>query len=197
MKNLLLLIVSLIALFLIPLFYLTQSQPLRLTKQHPSVERQALAVKSQTIRPGLPVYLKIPRINVDTGVENVGINGAGEMDIPSNTATVGWYKFGPSPGENGNAVISGHLDNNKGGAGVFDNLHKLKKGDKIYVTTDIGKTVTFVVSKTHTFNPGYADEVFLSNDSGTHLNLITCDGVWNETKKSFSKRLVVFTDIIH
>jgi len=33
-----------------------------------------------------------------------------------------------------------------------------------------------------------------SSDAKAHLNLITCEGVWDKVSKSYSKRLVVFTD---
>lgn len=78
--------------------------------------------------------------------------------------------------------------------GVFFNLYKLKIGDKVYVEDDKGVTVTFIVQGSRIYDSGYAEEVFNSN-SGTHLNLITCDGVWDGVKKSFTKRLVVFADI--
>ena len=36
----------------------------------------------------------------------------------------------------------------------------------------------------------------LNRNDGNHLNLITCDGEWNEDQKTFSKRLVVFSDAV-
>jgi hypothetical protein len=56
--------------------------------------------------------------------------------------------------------------------------------------------MAFVVRESRTYNPGYAEEVFSAND-GAHLNLVTCDGVWDGAKKSYSKRLVIFADISH
>jgi hypothetical protein len=41
-----------------------------------------------------------------------------------------------------------------------------------------------------------ATAVFISNDGSSHLNLITCDGVWDKQAKQYSKRLVVFADRI-
>lgn len=138
--------------------------------------------------------LKIPAINVDASIQNVGTTSGGEMEVPSNTNDVGWFKLGPTPGENGSAVISGHFDGKNGEAGVFADLYKLKKGDKLFVENSGGKTTSFVVRESRTYDPGYAEEVFSSSD-GAHLNLITCDGVWDGTKKSYNKRLVIFTDI--
>ena len=79
---------------------------------------------------------------------------------------------------------------------MFANLDKLKTGDKVYVEDDKGMTITFVVRETRVYDPGYADDVFSRND-GVYLNLITCDGVWDAANKTYSKRLVVFADIVN
>ena len=147
-----------------------------------------------TVSPGLPAYLTIPVINVDAAIQRLGVTPMGELDVPSNTVDVGWFKLGPRPGQRGNAVIAGHFDGKYGEPGVFINLYKLQKGDKLYIEDDKGKTTSFIVRESRTYDPGYAEEVFSSN-SGMHLNLITCDGVWDGAKKSYSKRLVVFADI--
>lgn len=144
--------------------------------------------------PGLPVSLTIPQINVNAGIQQIGVTSKGEMDVPSNIADVGWFKLGSRPGEKGSAVIDGHFDGKNGEAGVFFNLYKLKKGDKLYVKDDKGITFIFIVRESRTYDTGYAEEVFSPNDNA-HLNLVTCDGVWDGVKKSYSKRLVVFADI--
>ena len=184
------------ALVLILSCYLTQRH--MLSQTHPQNEKkQVLTISVQKENKRLPVRLIIPSIKVNAFVEYVGLNSQGAMDVPSTTSDVGWYRLGPSPGEIGNAVISGHFDGREGKFGVFNDLDKLNPGDKLYVTNDQGTTNTFVVRTTRIYDPGYADEVFFPNDYGTHLNLITCDGIWDDTKKSYSKRLVVFTDIMH
>lgn len=186
-------------LSIISFFYLTflvlEKQGLVVSATNRIVHEQVLSAEAQRKSPAFPVRLIIPSINVDAVVENVGITAAGAMEVPGNTIDVGWYKLGPPPGEVGSAVISGHFDGRDGGSGVFNNLDKLKQGDKMYVINNQGTTTTFVVRESRTYNPGYADEVFFSNDNGAHLNLVTCDGVWDKNKKSYSKRLVVFADI--
>ncbi len=144
---------------------------------------------------GSPVRLKIPSINVDAAIEYVGLTSKRAMEVPINSVDVGWYKLGPRPGEKGSAVIDGHFDGENGEASVFTNLYKLKQGDKLYIEDNKGITFTFVVQESRTYDSGYSSDVFSRSD-GTHLNLITCDGVWDGIKKSYSKRLVVFADII-
>lgn len=145
---------------------------------------------------GLPIRLKIPKINVNAAVEYVGLTPNGAMDVPKITGEVAWFDLGSRPGENGSAVIAGHYGRLKNGTGsVFDNLSKLHKGDKLYIQDDRGVTTAFVVVDSRNYDPNAdASSVFGSNDGKAHLNLITCEGVWNKTQKSYSKRLVVFTD---
>jgi len=143
---------------------------------------------------GFPTRLVIPSIGVNADIRNLGVTFSGEMEVPNSIVDVGWFKFGVRPGEKGSAVIAGHLNGKNGENGVFANLDKLKEGDKLYVLDDKGESTSFVVRKSQTYDPGYAEDVFSLNDV-SHLNLVTCDGVWDSAKKSYSKRLVVFTDI--
>lgn len=177
------LLVILTVFTLLSLFFLIPSNPKKLVSQNPTV----------SLDPSL--RLMIPSINVNAHIQHVGITQKGEMDVPSNIVDVGWYEFGTRPGEKGSAVIAGHFDGRNGEIGVFANLHKLQKGDKLYIEDEKGKSIAFMVQKITTYNPGYADIVFNQNDSA-HLNLITCGGIWDETEKSYSKRLVVFADIV-
>ena len=139
--------------------------------------------------------LIIPSINVYAAVEYVGVTTGGEMDVPKNTANVGLFKHGSRPGEKGSAVIAGHVDDEFGEGAVFANLDKLKKGDKLFIEGDGETTTAFVVQGSRVYDPGQADEVFSRND-GYYINLITCDGVWDETIESYSKRLVVFANLL-
>ena len=163
---------------------------LTISKFHISKEENQIL---GTVVPGLPVRLTIPAIKINAYVQYLGVNSKGEMDVPDNSYDVGWFELGSRPGEMGSAVIAGHLDGKSGEAGVFADLDRLKPGDKIYIEDDGGRSIVFTVRESRTYVPGFANEIFSAND-GKHLNLITCDGVWNNSKKSYSKRLVVFAD---
>lgn len=143
---------------------------------------------------GLPVKLKIPSIYVDSNIESLGLTKDGAMDSPSGGLNTGWYNLGPRPGEIGSAVIDGHSGWSNGKA-VFDDLYKIKIGDKVYVEDKEGLISTFSVVKIIKYEPdAYVKDVFFSTDGKSHLNLITCSGFWDNILKSHSKRLVVFTD---
>ena len=143
-----------------------------------------------------PVRLLIPSLKVDANIQPVGVTAQGAMESPNNIFGVGWFYLGPRPGEKGSAVIAGHVDGERGEVGVFANLYKLKKGDKIYIQDNKRKSLIFIVVESRRYDPGYAEEVFSRNDQA-YLNLITCDGVWDGVSKRYTKRLVVFTDLVH
>lgn len=144
---------------------------------------------------GLPARLKIPSINVDAPVEYVGLTSEGAMDVPQDPANVAWFNLRSRPGQIGTAVIAGHYDWTNNTPAVFDDLHKLRIGDKISVEDEKGIDVTFIVREIRTYGKdAVVPEVFGSSDGKAHLNLITCKGSWNKAEQSYSERLVVFTD---
>lgn len=145
---------------------------------------------------GLPIRLKIPGINVNAAVQYVGLAPDGSMDVTKGPADVAWFNLGPRPGESGGAVIAGHYGRWKTGEGsVFDDLNKLNNGDRIYVEDEKGEITSFVVRESRSYDPNAdASDVFGSSDGKPRLNLITCEGVWDKVSKSFSKRLVIFTE---
>ena len=146
---------------------------------------------------GVPKRLIIPVIAINSNVLHTGITKLGEMEVPSSIVDVGWYKFGSRPGEKGSAVIDGHFGSVKGVPGIFNDLSKLKKGDLLSVFDSAGASTTFKVRETRLFGENdLASSVFFSNDDKAHLNLITCEGIWNKARKSYSGRLVIFTDLV-
>jgi LPXTG-site transpeptidase (sortase) family protein len=157
---------------------------------------QAISVLN-SVPSGVSVRLEIPGIKLNAAVENVGLTADGAMDVPKNPANVGLYRLGPKPGEIGSAVIAGHFGKWKNGKGsVFDNLKKLVAGDRILFENDNGVAIGFTVREIRSFDPeADASAVFFSKDGKAHLNLITCEGVWNKVIKRYSKRMVVFADM--
>ncbi len=143
----------------------------------------------------LPKRLIIPALAIDAPIREVGITKGGTMGVPALPSDVGWFNLGTPPGEIGSAVIDGHSGWRGGIPAVFDNLGKLKIGDRIYIEDEYGIRTTFIVrfTRIYQWNEDVPD-VFLSFDNKAHLNLITCTGFWNKTQKTHSSRLVVFTD---
>jgi hypothetical protein len=94
----------------------------------------------------IPVRLRIPAIYVDAGFVELGLNADKTIEVPKSYEEVGWYTYGPTPGEMGPAIILGHVDSYKGPA-VFFGLGGLKVGDTIEIERADGKTAIFGVDK--------------------------------------------------
>jgi len=166
-------------------------------KNNPSslIANASLISGEGKINSPLPVHLKIPTLNIDAAIEDVGLTPDGAMDVPKGPANVAWFNLGPRPGEIGSSVIDGHSGYKDNKPAVFDNLYKLKKGDKISIEDENGTTFTFVVREFKSYGRNEnASDIFSSNDGIAHLNLITCAGDWNAIDKTHSSRLVVFTN---
>jgi len=146
---------------------------------------------------GLPVRLKIPSIGVDSAIEDALITADGRMDVPFGSVNVAWFALGPHPGKPGSAVIGGHFGKKNGVPFVFYKLDQMKIGDKVYIVDDKSDTLAFTVRSIKLFDrDADATLVFTSNDGIAHLNLITCEGVWNKVNDTYPDRRVVFTDAI-
>lgn len=146
---------------------------------------------------GLPVRLKIPDIGVDSLIEDALVTSDGRMDVPAGSKNVAWYALGPKPGEVGSAVIGGHYGISNGVKFVFYDLDKLTIGDIVQVVDDKGDILTFKVRAVKLYKrDADATEVFTSRDGLAHLNVITCEGAWNQKNGTYDDRRVVFTDLV-
>lgn len=150
----------------------------------------------QEAQVGIPQHVRIPKINVDANVEEVGLDVQGRMDVPRSSENVGWYKLGYKPGEVGNAVLDGHLDKVTGAPAVFWDIDKLGPGDSIILTDSKGKEYTFLFVKMnkYPYNDFPIKEVFGPSDKPM-LNLITCKGIWDAVNKNYSDRIVVTAEL--
>ena len=158
------------------------------------VESPATQVAVPKITYGLPVRLVIPKIGLDAAVEKVGLTSRRDMASPSRPETVGWYKYGPRPGNKGSAVIDGHSGYADGREAAFDDLPKLKVGDKLYVKDARGKRITFIVRKMKLYARNASARGVFASTKARRLNLITCTGSFDEAAGTHSKRLVVFAE---
>jgi LPXTG-site transpeptidase (sortase) family protein len=142
---------------------------------------------------GRPKTLTIPSIGVkDAPVVQVGLEPNGAMETPKGWWDIGWYKYGPIPGQPGNSVLSGHYDSDVAPA-VFWNLYRLKTGDRIIVGMEDGTSHSFIVEQSaiYPFNRAPLERIF-GPDDRPRLNLITCNGSFDPRNANYDKRLVVY-----
>lgn len=143
-----------------------------------------------------PVGLAIESLDiVDAPVVDVGVEENGEMEIPGATQ-VGWYRFGPSPGESGSAVLAAHIAFN-GRDGVFRDLQKIEAGDVVEVHYDDDSSKRFRVTEVAQYDKGQlpVDRVF-AKDGAPELTLITCGGDFNRSLRSYPDNVVAYAEPI-
>lgn len=148
----------------------------------PSEHEQAVA----------PVTVTIEAIGVEAApVVAVGVEASGDMEIPGATE-IGWYGFGPSPGEQGSAVLAAHIAWN-GRSGVFRQLSRVQVGDELTVEIQDGRVLEFVIFETAQYGKEELpfDRVF-AKDGDPVLVLISCGGDFNRQLNSYSDNVVAY-----
>jgi len=139
-----------------------------------------------------PSRIIVSAIGVDAAVEPVGKKPDGSMGTPKNFNDVAWYSLGAKPGEAGNAVFAGHVNNALGMAGVFEHLTDISIGERIVVADERGRMLTYVVRAVDLYQVDSAPlETIFTTEGSSQVVLITCEGVWDKDTRSYTKRLVV------
>jgi sortase (surface protein transpeptidase) len=140
----------------------------------------------------LPIRLRIPAIDVDTGLDSLGLASDQSIDVPSEPGAAGWWEGGPRPGQVGPAVILGHVDS-KTGPAVFYRLRSLQRGDEIFVDRADGTTARFVVTRQGTYRKvAFPSDLVYYPTLEPELRLVTCGGPIDRATGHYSENLVVF-----
>ncbi|WP_327043651.1 class F sortase [Microbispora sp. NBC_01189] len=146
---------------------------------------------------GRPLKLSIPSIGVKARVGSVGVQKSGVIQAPplNRPSLTGWYRFGPAPGDQGPAIILGHVNTRKGAA-VFSRLRELKRGNKIAVLRADGKTAIFTVDGIEQVSKSaFPTKRVYGNTITSSLRLITCGGVFNAKEHSYTDNIVVYATL--
>jgi len=137
-----------------------------------------------------PVWIRIPRIGVDSAVDEVGTewrDAVYRWVVPD--YTVGYPKGGTTPGQGGNTVMWGHLSTPVEGKGaVFRRLPELDPGDEVLVDS-LRFRYRYRVIRARVVTPDKVD-IREQTDTPT-LTLITCVPEW-----VYSHRLIVTAQLI-
>lgn len=139
-----------------------------------------------------PTRLVAESIGLNAELVEVGVEDDGTLEAPEDWYKAGWYRKGTKPGEEGNIIIDGHYDTNYGTPAAFWPLKNLKVDDTVTLVDEVGRQFTYQV--TDIFYIDIHDpnriEIF-EHDEGSDITLITCGGVWLNSKGTYDQRLVV------
>ena len=146
----------------------------------------------------LPVQVRIPKIDAQSSLVQLGLNPDGTVQVPpvSQPMQAGWYAGGAAPGEVGPAVLLGHVDGNKQ-EGIFFKLHELTTGDDVYVTRADGAVLHFTVTRTtEVSKDDFPTEAVYGPTSDPELRLITCGGTFDSAAHSYVDNIVVYAKLV-
>ncbi|MEU8991054.1 class F sortase [Streptomyces sp. NPDC048558] len=156
----------------------------------------ASSTSARTLGSSPPVRLRIPAIDVDTPVIRLGLAQDGTVEVPPITADdrAGWYRHSPTPGQVGPSVILGHVTVGSYGDGVFRDLARLRRGDRIVARRKDGTSAEFAVSSVRTVAKADfpADDVYGDVDR-PELRLITCGGP--RSGDEYRDNVIVFAEL--
>jgi LPXTG-site transpeptidase (sortase) family protein len=146
--------------------------------------------------PDGPSEVRFPAIGVSAPVVPVGVRPDGSMAIPKDVQQVGWYRFGPQPGDPaGVTVLAGHVDSKAQGRGAMFRMRELDSGDTIEVRAADGTVLTYrVVSKETIVKKRLPTERLFARDGPPRLVLITCGGPFLPALSSYRDNLVVVAE---
>ena len=158
-----------------------------------SLERRDATELPRPDRTPRPVELRIPAIDVRVAVDVVGLDAAGQVEVPVDVARSGWYRFSAKPGSGeGSTVIVGHVDGVDQGAGAFYDLRSLNPGDTVTLTRADDRQVTYEVVARERFDKDRVPLRELFSRSGPErLTLITCGGPFDPASLEYTDNIVV------
>jgi hypothetical protein len=142
-----------------------------------------------------PVTVSLPGTPGPVPLVPVGVLGSGALQLPERPTVLGWYAAGAVPGGTaGTAVIAGHVDSARYGAGPLRGLLDVQEGDIVEVTDAGGAVHRYAVaSRTSMAKPGLPPELFRV-DGPARLALITCGGAFDRRMGNYADNVVVLAD---
>jgi LPXTG-site transpeptidase (sortase) family protein len=143
-----------------------------------------------------PVRISIPSIGVNARVIALGLNRDRTIEVPKNFSDTGWFQPGPEPGEQGAAVIVGHVASRSGPA-VFYRLRELRRGQVITIHLQGGSTVRYVAdSMIRVPKSRFPTSRVYAQTKQPTLRLITCAGTLNPSTGHHPDNYIVFASLV-
>ena len=147
----------------------------------------------------VPVRLDIPAIGVKTPLLSLGQTATGAMEVPApgpHYDEAGWYRYSPTPGTLGPAIITGHVDSAAHGPSVFFRLGDLHPRDSVRVTRADDSVAVFTVDEVRRFSKtSFPSALVYGNTNHAALRLITCGGPFDRASGHYRDNIVVLASL--
>jgi hypothetical protein len=144
-----------------------------------------------------PNRIVIPKIHAAAQIVKVGTMPDGELQVPLDPKTVGWWRYGAKPGATrGTAILAGHI-NYAGVTGAMAAIGRLDPGDQVYVfgrqNAEARHEVRFRVTGVRTYHKTHLpyEKIFDQHGVG-RIVIVTCGGPFDASTGNYLDNIVVF-----
>lgn len=148
----------------------------------------------------LPTSLSIPAIGVQTALGSLGRLPDGSVQVPlpgPDYNRAGWYRYSPTPGSIGPAVIVGHVDSAAHGPSVFFRLGALRPRDQVSVRRSDGSVAVFEVTSVRRYpKDRFPTQLVYGNTADAALRLVTCGGAFDHATGHYEDNIVVLATLV-
>lgn len=176
------------------------AEPSRTPGERPaSPAPRPATTRGPILPPSAPVSLSIPAIGADSSLLDLGQNADRTVQVPplGRNSRAGWYKYSPTPGQLGPAVILGHIDSAKYGPGIFFKLGALQPGQKVTVTRADHTAAVFRIDSVAEYPKDHFPTLQVyGNIDHAGLRLITCGGSFNFSEHSYDDNIVAYASLV-
>ncbi len=160
----------------------------------PAPRRTGIA--AQGVRPDAsfaPDRVRVAALGVDAPVVPEEVDGRGELSLPQDPRTVGWWDAGAAPGAPvGTIVLAGHVDSAQQGAGALYPLARTPVGARVIVSGPGGETTYVVQGRRRYAKDALPWRDLFRQDVEARLLLITCGGDFDQETRHYSDNVVVY-----
>jgi Sortase domain len=155
-----------------------------------------LAPSVRAAEPPAPVRLEYAAIGAVLPVVPTGVTDEGQMEIPQDAATAGWYRFGPAPADGeGNTVIAAHAGSVQTPEGPLYGLRQARPGDVVSVEDASGRHHAYRVTAVERLGKDGLDFTpYFARSGPERLVLVTCGGQWLPERQSYADNIIVVAE---
>ena len=157
--------------------------------EHPRAPRAA----RPRPQPGAPARLLIGSARLRAPVVPVGDRGDGQLALPEDPGTVGWWVGSAPAGDpRGSTVLAGHIDSASAGLGALAVLRTLPVGTAVVLVDAFGTRHPYRVAARRSYPKTALPGDVLHARHVPRLVLITCGGPFDQARHSYRDNLVIY-----
>ncbi len=140
-----------------------------------------------------PVELVAAAVRIRMTVLPTGVAADGQMALPPDPRTIGWYRFGPAPSDaRGSVVLGGHLDSREYGVGPLVRLRTLRPGDELAVRLADDRAVRYRTVRVESVaKQSLALAQVFDRTGPAMLRVVTCGGEYDRDRGGYQDNVVV------